>query len=48
MIVGIVGAGAMGAGIAQVAAMAGAEVRIFDKSQEAKSKENALWLDGFH
>lgn len=38
MIVGIVGAGAMGAGIAQVAAMAGAEVRIFDKSQEAKSK----------
>ena len=38
MIVGIVGAGAMGAGIAQVAAMAGAEVRIFDKSQEAKTK----------
>jgi len=38
MIVGIVGAGAMGAGIAQVAAMAGTEVRIFDKSQEAKSK----------
>ncbi len=38
MIVGIVGAGAMGAGIAQVAAMSGAEVRIFDKSQEAKSK----------
>lgn len=38
MIVGIVGAGAMGAGIAQVAAMSGAEVRIFDKSQEAKTK----------
>jgi len=38
MIVGIVGAGAMGAGIAQVAAMAGAEVRIFDTSQEAKTK----------
>lgn len=38
MIVGIVGAGAMGAGIAQVAAMSGAEVRIFDNSQEAKTK----------
>lgn len=38
MIIGIVGAGAMGAGIAQVAAMAGNEVRLFDTNAEAKSK----------
>ncbi len=38
MIVGIVGSGAMGSGIAQVAAMAGEEVRLFDKSKEATSK----------
>jgi 3-hydroxybutyryl-CoA dehydrogenase len=35
MIVGVVGSGAMGSGIAQVAAMAGEEVRLFDKSIEA-------------
>ena len=40
MVIGIVGAGAMGAGIAQVAAMAGNEVRLFDTSSEAKN--NAL------
>ncbi|MBK8624336.1 MAG: 3-hydroxybutyryl-CoA dehydrogenase [Saprospiraceae bacterium] len=38
MIIGIVGAGAMGAGIAQVAAMAGNEVRLFDTNADAKSK----------
>jgi 3-hydroxybutyryl-CoA dehydrogenase len=38
MIVGVVGSGAMGSGIAQVAAMAGEEVRLFDKSSEATSK----------
>jgi 3-hydroxybutyryl-CoA dehydrogenase len=38
MIIGIVGAGAMGAGIAQVAAMAGNEVRLFDTITDAKSK----------
>lgn len=38
MIIGIVGAGAMGAGIAQVAAMAGNEVRLFDTNTDAKSK----------
>lgn len=37
MVIGIVGAGAMGAGIAQVAAMAGNEVRLFDTSSEAKN-----------
>jgi len=35
MIIGIIGSGAMGTGIAQVAAMAGEEVRLFDKSNEA-------------
>ncbi len=40
MVIGIVGAGAMGAGIAQVAAIAGNEVRLFDTSSEAKN--NAL------
>ena len=35
MIVGIVGSGAMGSGIAQVAAIAGEEVRLFDKNYEA-------------
>lgn len=35
MIVGIIGSGAMGSGIAQVAAMAGCEVRIFDQNQKA-------------
>lgn len=34
MIVGIVGSGAMGSGIAQVAAIAGKEVRLFDKSAD--------------
>jgi 3-hydroxybutyryl-CoA dehydrogenase len=40
MIVGIVGAGAMGSGIAQVAAMSGCEVRIFDTNTQSIS--NAL------
>lgn len=42
MIVGIVGAGAMGTGIAQVAASASCEVRIFDTNESAqiKSKNN--------
>lgn len=35
MIIGIIGSGAMGTGISQVAAMAGEEVRLFDKSNEA-------------
>lgn len=38
MIVGILGSGAMGTGIAQVAATAGHEVRIFDASAEARSR----------
>ncbi|MBK9737334.1 MAG: 3-hydroxybutyryl-CoA dehydrogenase [Saprospiraceae bacterium] len=38
MIIGIIGSGAMGAGIGQIAAMAGNEVRIFDKSKDAKIK----------
>lgn len=37
-IVGVIGAGAMGAGIAQVAASAGHEVLIYDMSLEAASK----------
>ena len=43
-ICGIIGAGAMGTGIAQVAATAGWEVRIFDKNKEAtvKSQEKLL------
>lgn len=38
MIIGIVGAGAMGSGIAQVAAMAGNEVRLFDTSGDVLTK----------
>lgn len=38
MIVGILGSGAMGTGIAQVAATAGHEVRIFDASAEARGR----------
>jgi 3-hydroxybutyryl-CoA dehydrogenase len=38
MITGIIGSGAMGSGIAQVAAMAGNEVRLFDSHQEAVTK----------
>lgn len=38
MIIGIVGAGAMGAGIAQVAATAGCEVRLFDTNSDAQNK----------
>lgn len=35
MVVGIIGSGAMGSGIAQVAAMAGHEVRLYDSREEA-------------
>lgn len=35
MTIGIIGAGAMGAGIAQVAAMSGCKVNLFDSNQEA-------------
>ncbi len=35
MLVGIIGAGAMGAGIAQTAAMAGCEVKLFDVNSQA-------------
>ncbi|MBC7884942.1 MAG: 3-hydroxybutyryl-CoA dehydrogenase [Saprospiraceae bacterium] len=38
MIIGIIGSGAMGSGIAQVAAMAGDELRIFDNSRPAQTK----------
>lgn len=38
MVIGIMGAGAMGTGIAQVAATAGHEVRIFDASEEARGQ----------
>lgn len=38
MKIGIIGAGAMGSGIAQVAAMAGYEVRLFDTNTDAKNK----------
>ena len=38
MIVGVIGAGAMGTGIAQVAATAGHEVRIYDTNELALSK----------
>lgn len=41
MNVGIIGAGTMGSGIAQVAATAGCTVRIFDASQAALSKAEA-------
>ena len=34
-IIGVIGAGAMGSGIAQVAAMAGHEVKVFDNNQLA-------------
>ena len=39
MITGVVGAGSMGSGIAQLAAMSGCEVRLFDidKHQEIKA-----------
>lgn len=36
--VGIIGSGAMGAGIAQVAAMAGFEVLVYDMNQDARAK----------
>lgn len=43
MIVGIVGAGAMGSGIAQVAAQAGEQVKLYDSRPEALHKaENSL------
>lgn len=44
MKVGIVGAGSMGTGIAQVAAMAGHEVMIYDQSEESvqKSRDRTL------
>lgn len=48
MIVGIIGAGAMGAGIAQVAATAGCEIRIYDQSKEAKSKALKNISDSIH
>jgi len=38
MIVGIVGSGAMGSGIAQVAALAGEEVRLFDISHDVRNQ----------
>mgnify|MGYP006061892099 CR=1 FL=1 len=38
MRVGIIGAGSMGAGIAQVAATAGCDVKIFDQSENACQK----------
>lgn len=38
MVVGVIGAGAMGSGIAQVAAMAGHEVRMFDSREEGLVK----------
>jgi 3-hydroxybutyryl-CoA dehydrogenase len=41
MNVGIIGAGVMGAGIAQVCAMAGFEVKLFDLNQEALDKAEA-------
>lgn len=37
-IIGVIGAGAMGSGIAQVAAMAGHEVKVFDNNQLAQSR----------
>jgi len=42
-IIGIVGSGAMGAGIAQVAAAAGHEVWVFDSNTLALEKANANW-----
>jgi len=38
MVVGIIGAGAMGTGIAQVAATAGCEVRVYDTNESAQIK----------
>lgn len=40
-IVGIIGAGTMGAGIAQVAATAGCTVKLFDKNEEALASSKA-------
>ena len=37
-IVGVVGAGAMGQGIAQIAAQAGSTVKLFDMQSEAVNK----------
>ncbi len=42
MKVAVIGSGTMGSGIAQVAATAGCEVKIFDTNQEALSKSKAL------
>ena len=41
MIVAVIGSGTMGSGIAQVAATAGCEVKIYDTSQEALAKSKA-------
>ena len=41
MKVGIIGSGTMGSGIAQVAATAGCQVKIFDTNQEALEKAKA-------
>jgi len=38
MVIGIIGAGAMGAGIAQVAATAGHEVRVYDASEKVRGQ----------
>ena len=40
-IVGVIGAGAMGSGIAQVAAMAGHRVVVFDTNEAALQKSEA-------
>jgi 3-hydroxybutyryl-CoA dehydrogenase len=42
-LVGIIGSGAMGAGIAQVAATAGHQVWVFDSNAAALEKANANW-----
>ena len=38
MVVGVIGSGTMGSGIAQVAATAGCKVKVFDTKQEALDK----------
>jgi len=43
MIVGVIGSGTMGSGIAQVAATAGCKVKVFDTNDQALEKsKNAL------
>ena len=44
MIVGVIGSGTMGSGIAQVAATSGCKVSLFDTNKEAlkKSKSNFI------